>query len=172
MLLNQTNWLVALRDDILERQTLYPDGEEVGVLTKTNWLVKLRNDILARQTLYPSSENIGLLHKANWLGKLRHAILTSKMLYPEFGVAGLGLVITRAQDLLGVTLVSIDGTDVSSTEFWVIQSVYDTFEGAINDADLVLSSVTDDEDPLIQPAILALNSAIDTFNTARARGTM
>lgn len=172
MLLTRTNWLVTLRDDILARQTLYPDGGDVGSLTKTNWLVKLRNDILARQTLYPSSGYIGPIYKTNWLRKLRHEILTTQMLYPEAGMASLARTIAIAQKLLDDTQISIDGTDISTKEFWVPQDAHDALQSAINTANAVLSAVTDDEDPRIKPAIQELNNAANAFYAVRKRGSM
>jgi hypothetical protein len=171
VLLTRTNWLVTLRDNILERQTLYPDGGNVGRLTKTNWLIKLRDDILARQTLYPFSDDIGLLTATNWLRKLRHEILTNQSLYP-IGMAALDGAIKRAQSLLTSTVVSIDGTDIPQNQFWTTQLVRDTFSNAISTAESVLSLATDDEDPAIDPAINSLNDAINTFNFERKPGLL
>lgn len=170
-MITKSNWLRLLREDILSRQTLYPDGGDVGLLTKTNWMVKLRDDILIRQTLYPASENAGLLHTTNWLRKLKREILTNQMLYPEAGIAGLERVIVKSQTLIDNTRVSADGTDIFKSDFWVTQNIYDAFQIAIDSAESILSSVTIDEDLRIKPAIQALNAATYVFKTTRKPGT-
>ena len=171
MYLTRTNWLVALRDEILKQGTLYPDGGDVGKLTKTNWLIKLRNDILARHSLYPSSEIDLSLTTTNWLRELRREILTSQTLFPESGQAGLSRIINRALELIDNTSVSVDGSDVQSSEYWTTQAVRDTFSTSISTAQSVLSVVSSDDDPRIDPAITTLNSAIQTFNSKREKGT-
>ena len=171
MLLTKTNWLTSLRDNILERQTLYPNGGGVGKLTKQNWVAKLREDILTRQTLYPLSANIGPLTAANWLDELKYEILKNQSLYPEGNALTLMEAIAQAQSLLNSTEISVDGADIDNTQFWTIQDVRDTFSNAISVAQSASFLAASNDDSTIIPALNALTALTSAFNLERQLGT-
>lgn len=173
MTITRSNWLELLKDDILARQTLYPDGGDVGLLHGANWLKKLRNDQLANQRLYPSADSghVGLLTKTNFLLIFREDIMERGTLWPEGGLSGLKSAINRAIDIMTNTEISIDGTDIPTNKWWTTQSIRDVFNSTINTAQTVSGDPTaSDED--WDETLISLNAAISLFNSLRQRGTL
>lgn len=83
MALNSSNWLIELRDDILERGSLYPGSDPIPELNYSNWLLLLRDDILKRGTLYPNGGDVGTLLPNTWLMLLRDDVVERGSLYPN-----------------------------------------------------------------------------------------
>lgn len=78
--------------------------------------------------------------------------------------------ITSANTLLNATNISTDGTDIPSNQYWVTQSVHDTFASAISDA----QNVDDDADATqaeVDTAASELSDAITTFDATRQLGS-
>jgi len=174
MVLTRTNWLKALREDILERQTLYPDGTGiVGRITNANWLKLLRNDQVKNQRLYPSADqgHVGVITRANFLRRFLQDIEERGSLWPEGGLGGLTRAIQRATQLMTTTLISPDGADVLNTQWWTTQAIRDIFQLAINTAQAVVN-IPDQDDEIYSDAMVILNAAITVFTNARQRGSM
>lgn len=84
MVVNSENWIMLLREEIIDRGSLYPDSDIIPGINANNWLLFLRDDILARGTLYPDGEgDVGGIEPNNWLVKLRDDILERGSLYPN-----------------------------------------------------------------------------------------
>lgn len=84
MTVTSENWIILLREDILDRGSLYPDSDPIPGINANNWLGILRDDIIARGTLYPDGEgDVGNIEPNNWLVKLRDDILDRGSLYPN-----------------------------------------------------------------------------------------
>ncbi|ONI46058.1 hypothetical protein AN641_02485 [Candidatus Epulonipiscioides gigas] len=79
-------------------------------------------------------------------------------------------LIQTVTDNLNNTAISTDGSDVLTTNKWVVQSVHDTLEEAIATAQAVSdkqgATVSD-----IETAISTLTTANETFNSAKKSGT-
>ena len=169
MNITRTNWLKLLKQDILARQTLYPDGGDVGRLTSTNWLKKLRDDILKNQRLYPGGDTRKLTAN-NFLHFFREEVIERGSIWPEKGLAGLTRAINNAQSLLTQTQISVTGADIASNLFWATQSVHNTLNSAITAAQSVANNTAATDDQL-DNAITTLNAAIATFRNVRQPGT-
>jgi hypothetical protein len=72
-------------------------------------------------------------------------------------------LITTANAAKNGIIISTDGSDVSPSEYWVTQSVFNTFNSAITTAQNASGN--------LDTAYNTLNTAITTFNNAKAHGT-
>jgi len=179
----KTNWLFLTRREMLERQTLFPDGGEVGRLTRKNWLGKLRKWVLENQLLYPSAPDVGLLTNINWLWKLRKDFMERDDLFPAGGLAGFLALIKRAQAILSETKRSHydDGSDIPKNQLWAPQWAIDSFTTAIERdamANKDFLEMHGDEvsqerfDEVVDISINSLREAINEFLSNRQRGTL
>jgi hypothetical protein len=78
--------------------------------------------------------------------------------------------INSANTLKNNTSVSVDGTDIPSSDYWVTQAVYDTFANAITTAQGVYDD-TDATQTEVDDAASALEGATTTFSAARQNGS-
>lgn len=97
--------------------------------------------------------------------------LTTKYVVEVVDKSALLTAIESANTSLESVQISDDGTDISTLDTWVTQSVYDEYESAIAMAQTEYDS-EESTDESIESAIIALETATATFDSAKAAGTM
>lgn len=108
------------------------------------------------------------------------AIVTINQDFPDTFVRGntsanidkttLNTAITNASTNLNSVSISVNGSNIATTSYWITQSTHDTYASAISAAQSEYSS-TSSTQTKVDSTVSALASATTTFNNSKAIGT-
>ncbi|MFF2533942.1 hypothetical protein ACFVS2_34510, partial [Brevibacillus sp. NPDC058079] len=89
---------------------------------------------------------------------------------PAVDKTALDTAVSNANTAQTGVKVSVDGTDVPAAEQWVTQAVQTAFDAAIAAANDAKANATTQKQ--VDDAVVALNDAVTTYNSAKKAGTL